>query len=382
MDAAPTSIDDLLGRATAAGASDLHLVPGAPPTMRVHGDLAPLTDAEKVMPDDTRTLLYRILSTEQQKQLEVNRQLDFSYGVPGLARFRVNVHFQRDSLAAAFRHIPEELRTLEELGLPPSLRELAMRPRGLVLVTGPTGSGKSTTLASMVDEVNRQKPHHILTIEDPIEFVHRHKRCVVTQREIGTDAPTFGEALRAALRQDPDVILLGEMRDLETIATALTAAETGHLVLATLHTQSAPSTIDRVIDVFPPAQQEQVRMQLANTLQGVVTQTLLPTADGLGRVACLEILFPDDAVRNLIRQGKVEQIYSVMQTSTQRGMQTMEHGLAELIRKRVVTPEAALSVSSRKEQLVGMLERSGVPVSPSAGDPGASASGLRLAGSG
>ena len=290
------------------------------------------------MPEDSRALLYRILSTEQQKQLEVNRQLDFSYGVPGLARFRVNVHFQRDSLAAAFRHIPEELRTLEELGLPSSLRDLAMQPRGLVLVTGPTGSGKSTTLASMVDEVNRTKPHHILTIEDPIEFVHRHKRCVVTQREIGTDAPTFAEALRAALRQDPDVILLGEMRDLETIATALTAAETGHLVLATLHTQSAPSTIDRVIDVFPSAQQEQVRMQLANTLQGIVTQTLLPTADGLGRVACLEILFPDDAVRNLIRQGKVEQIYSVMQTSTQRGMQTMEHGLAELIRKHVVTP--------------------------------------------
>jgi twitching motility protein PilT len=250
-----------------------------------------------------------------------------------------------------------------------------------VLVTGPTGSGKSTTLASMVDEVNRAKPLHILTIEDPIEFVHRHKRCVVTQREIGTDAPSFAEGLRAALRQDPDVILLGEMRDLETIATALTAAETGHLVLATLHTQSAPSTIDRVIDVFPPAQQEQVRMQLANTLQGIVTQTLLPTADGLGRVACLEILFPDDAVRNLVRQGKVEQIYSVMQTSTQRGMQTMEHGLAELIRKRVVTPDAALAVSSRKDQLIGMLERSGVSVSFSTPEPGAPASGLRIAGS-
>jgi twitching motility protein PilT len=232
----------------------------------------------------------------------------------------------------------------------------------------------------MIDEVNRTKPHHILTIEDPIEFVHRHKRCVVTQREIGADAPSFADALRAALRQDPDVILLGEMRDLETIGTALTAAETGHLVLATLHTQSAPSTIDRVIDVFPSGQQDQVRQQLANTLQGVVTQTLLPTADGMGRVACLEILFPDDAVRNLIRQGKVEQIYSVMQTSTQRGMQTMEHGLAELIRKHVVTADAALAVSSRKDQLVGMLERSGVPVAVS-NDP-AAASSLRLAGSG
>jgi twitching motility protein PilT len=382
MDAEPFSIDDLLSRATEAKASDLHLVPGAAPIIRVHGELVPLEGAGKLSGEETRALLYRILSTELQKQLEIGRQLDFSYGVPGLARFRVNVHFQRGTIAAAFRHIPEELRTLEELGLPPSLRDLAMMPRGLVLVTGPTGSGKSTTLASMIDEINRTKPHHILTIEDPIEFVHRHKRCVVTQREIGADAESFGQALRAALRQDPDVILLGEMRDLETIATALTAAETGHLVLATLHTQSAPSTIDRVIDVFPPAQQEQVRMQLANTLQGVVTQTLLPTADGQGRVACLEILFPDDAVRNMIRQGKIEQIYSVMQTSTQRGMQTMEHGLAELIRRGTVTPEAALAVSSRKDQLVGMLERSGVIVTQAAPDAGASGGALRLAGSG
>jgi twitching motility protein PilT len=381
MDAPPISIDDLLTRAVEAEASDLHLVPGAPPVIRVHGELGPLEDAASLKPDDTRTLLYRILSTDQQKQLEVGRQLDFSYGVPGLGRFRVNAHFQRDSLAAAFRHVPAELRTLEELGLPTILRQLAMQPRGLVLVTGPTGSGKSTTLASMVDEVNRNKPHHILTVEDPIEFVHRHKRCVVTQREIGSDALSFADALRAGLRQDPDVILLGEMRDLETIATALTAAETGHLVLATLHTQSAPSTIDRVIDVFPPAQQEQVRIQLASTLQGIVTQTLLPTTDRTGRVACLEILIPDDAVRNLIRQGKVEQIYSVMQTSTQRGMQTMEHGLAELIRKHVVAGEVALSVSSRKEQLVGMLERSGVSVNIANPEP-APASGLRIAGSG
>jgi len=380
---APMTIDDLLKRAVEAGASDLHLVPGARPAIRVHGEVRSLEDTEILKVDATRALLYRVLSSEQQKQLEVLRQLDFSHGVPGLARFRVNVHFQRNSLAAAFRHVPEELRTLEELGLPGSLRDLAMKPRGLVLVTGPTGSGKSTSLAAMVDEVNRVKPHHILTIEDPIEFVHRHKRCVVTQREIGPDAPSFAEALRAALRQDPDVILLGEMRDLETIATALTAAETGHLVLATLHTQSAPSTIDRVIDVFPPTQQEQVRMQLANTLQGIVTQTLLPTVDGAGRVACLEILFPDDAVRNLIRQGKVEQIYSVMQTSTQRGMQTMEHGLTELLRKRIVTLESALAVSSRREQLLGMLERGGISVDlPSSDKQSASpSSSLRLAGS-
>jgi twitching motility protein PilT len=373
-------MDDLLARTVDLQASDLHLVPGASPAVRVHGELVWLEGVNRLMPDDTRELLYRVLSTEQQKRLEVERQLDFSYGVPGLARFRVNVHFQRDSLAAAFRHVPEELRTLEELGLPPSLLELAMRPRGLVLVTGPTGSGKSTTLAAMVDEINRAKAHHILTIEDPIEFVHRHKRCVVTQREIGTDAPTFAAGLRAGLRQDPDAILLGEMRDLETIATALTAAETGHLVLATLHTQSAPSTIDRVIDVFPPAQQEQVRMQLANTLQGVITQALLPTSGRDGRVPSLEILLPDDAVRNLIRQGKVEQIYSVMQTSTQRGMQTMEHGLTELVKKRIVGVDSALAVSGRRDQLVGMLERSGIRVDLEGLDT-APGSGLRIAGS-
>jgi len=379
MDAPPTSIDDLLARMVEANASDLHVVPGAAPTIRVHGELVALEGATLVTPDDTRAMLYRVLSTEQQKQLEVDRQLDFGHGVPGLGRFRVNVHFQRDTLAAAFRHIPTDLKSLEELNLPASLRALAMRPRGLVLVTGPTGSGKSTTLAAMIDEVNRAKPHHILTIEDPIEFVHRHKRCVVTQREIGADATTFAEALRAALRQDTDVILLGEMRDLETISTALTAAETGHLVLATLHTQSAPSTIDRIIDVFPPQGQEQVRMQLAGTLQGIVTQSLLPTADQAGRVACLEILLPDDAVRNLIRQAKIEQIYSVMQTSTQRGMQTMEHGLVELVQKRTVTIETALTVSSRKDELVGMLERSGIPISVTSA-PEEPAGGLRLAG--
>jgi len=365
---APTSINDQLTRMVEVGASDLHVLPGAPPTVRVHGEVRPLDDEPVLKPEDTRTLLYRILSSDQQKQLEVDRQLDFSYAIPGLARFRVNVHFQRGTIAAAFRHVPEVLRTLEELGLPPSLHELAMKPRGLVVVTGPTGSGKSTTLAAMVDIVNRLKPHHILTIEDPIEYVHRHARCVVTQREIGGDAPSFAEALRAGLRQDPDVILLGEMRDLETIATALTAAETGHLVLATLHTQSAPSTIDRVIDVFPPSQQEQVRMQLASTLQGIVTQVLLPLANGAGRVACLEILLPDDAVRNLIRQGKVAQIYSIMQTGTQRGMQTMEQSLADLVWKQVVTIETALSVTSRPDELVGLLERRGVTVNVSRAD--------------
>ncbi len=237
-----------------------------------------------------------------------------------------------------------------------------MLPRGLVLVTGPTGSGKSTTLAAMIDEINRTRTDHIITIEDPIEFLHRHKRCIVNQREIGTDATSFGEALRAALRQDPDVILLGEMRDLETISTALTAAETGHLVFGTLHTQSAPATVDRLIDVFPAAQQDQVRTQIAGTLQGVITQTLVPTADGLGRVAALEILIPDDAIRNLIRQGKVEQIYSYMQTGSRSGMQTMEQSLGDLVTRRIVSADEAVGRSSRRAELLALLQRSGVSV--------------------
>jgi twitching motility protein PilT len=251
-------------------------------------------------------------------------------------------------------------------------------------VTGPTGSGKSTTLASIIDEINRTRAEHILTIEDPIEFVHRHKKCIVNQREIGVDAISFAEGLRAALRQDPDVILVGEMRDLETISTALTAAETGHLVFGTLHTQSAPSTVDRIIDVFSPEQQEQVRIMIAGSLQGVVTQALLPTADGQGRVAALEILLPDDAVRNLIRQGKVEQIYSIMQTNTSKGMQTMEQSLAELVLRGVVTLEVALTRSSRPEQLIGLLERADFPVAehmPSDEPEAPSFGGLRVAGS-
>ena len=353
------SIDDLLEQMVTRNASDLHLSVGAPPAMRVHGQMERLTDFPALAADDTQQLLYRIMSSEQQKNLEIKRQIDMSHSIPGLARFRVNIYFQREALGAAFRLIPEELKTLEELGLPSTLREFANKPRGLVVVTGPTGSGKSTTLAALIDEVNRTRAEHILTIEDPIEFIHRHKRCIVNQREIGPDATTFADALRAALRQDPDVILLGEMRDLETISTALTAAETGHLVFGTLHTQSAPSTIDRIIDVFPAEQQEQVRVQIATSLQGVITQALLPTADGTGRVPALEILVPDDAVRNLIRQGKVEQIYSVMQTATSRGMQTMEQALAELTLRGVVTKEEALGASSRRDQLEGLLERMG-----------------------
>src|SRR5256886_2912609 len=356
------SIDELLEHMVSLNASDLHVTVRTPPVVRVRGEVQRLAEFAPLNADDTQQLLYRILSSEQQKQLELKRQLDFSHSMPGLARFRVNVYFQRESIGAAFRLIPAELKTLEELGIPSSLHQLAEKPRGIVLVTGPTGSGKSTTLAALIDEINRNRSEHILTIEDPIEFLHRHKRCIVNQREIGPDATSFADALRAALRQDPDVILVGEMRDLETTSTALTAAETGHLVFGTLHTQSAPSTCDRVIDVFPPEQQEQVRIMIAMSLQGVVTQALLPTADGVGRVPALEILLPDDAVRNLIRQGKGEQIYSVMQTNTANGVQTMQQSLADLIQRRVVTVEDGLSRSSRPQQLIGILERAGFPV--------------------
>jgi twitching motility protein PilT len=368
--AAPGTVDDLLERMVARGASDLHVSVGSKPVVRVNGKLERLDEFAPLTPDESLRLLYRIMSTEQQKQLEIKRQLDLSYSIPGLARFRVNIYFQRESLGAAFRMIPSQIKSLEELGLPSQLHDLAERPRGLVLVTGPTGSGKSTTLAAIIDEINEKRSDHIMTIEDPIEFLHRHKGCIVNQREIGPDATTFAEALRGALRQDPDVILLGEMRDLETISTALTAAETGHLVFATLHTQDAPSTVDRLIDVFPAAQQEQVRVQIAATLQAVVTQTLLPTLDGKGRAAACEILLPDDAVRNLIRQAKVEQIYSVMQTNTSRGMRTLEQSLSELVLRGVVSQDAAVARSSRPEQLVGLLQRSGFAVG-----------GLRAAGS-
>jgi twitching motility protein PilT len=361
------SIDDLLERMVARSASDLHLTVGAEPTVRVMGQLERMEEFGRLTPDDTQRLLYRMMSTEQQKHLEINRQLDMAHSIPGLARFRVNVYFQRESLGAAFRMIPTELKTLEQLGVPKSLEDLADKPRGLVLVTGPTGSGKSTTLAALIDLINRTRQDHIMTIEDPIEFLHRHKRCIVNQREIGPDAISFAEALRGALRQDPDVILLGEMRDLETITTALTAAETGHLVFATLHTQDAPSTVDRLIDVFPGSQQEQVRVQIAATLQGVVTQTLLPRADGTGRIPAVEILFPDDAVRNLIRQGKVEQIYSIMQTGGKRGMQTLEQALADFVTRGLVSAEVALNRSSRPDQLDGLLKRGGGGPTPQPG---------------
>src|SRR3954447_12563771 len=336
-------------------ASDLHIAAGAPPMVRVRGRLTPIEGAPTLTPTDTREIVYSILSNDQRQKLETNLQLDFAYAIPGRARFRVNAYFQRAALGAAFRLIPFEITPLEQLGLPPVVADFATKPRGIVLVTGPTGSGKSTTLASIIDIVNSTREEPILTIEDPIEFLHRHKKCMVNQRELGSDAPTFAAALKAALRQDPDVILVGEMRDLETISTALTAAETGHLVFATLHTQSAPSTIDRVIDVFPPHQQQQVRAQLAIALQGVVTQTLIPTAAGAGRAVACETLVPTAAVRNLIREGKTHQILSSMQTGSGVGMQTMDAALATLVRSGKITQRIAEQRSSTPDELKRIL---------------------------
>ena len=336
-------------------ASDLHLTAGAPPTLRERGALVAINGYGPLTPDDTREFIYSILSTEQRRRLETDLQLDFAYLVPGKARFRVNAFFQRGALAAAFRLIPHQMVAIDDLGLPPIVHTLTRRPRGLVLVTGPTGSGKTTSLAAMIDEINSTRAEHIITIEDPIEFLHTHKKSLINQRELGSDAQSFGAALRAALREDPDVILVGEMRDLETIATALTAAETGHLVFATLHTQDASQTIDRVIDVFPPEQQNQIRVQLSVTLQGIMRQTLLPTADGSGRGVAVEILIPTPGVRNLIREAKAHQIPSAIQTGASVGMQSMDSSLATLVRAGQITKELAHARSSTPEELGRLL---------------------------
>jgi twitching motility protein PilT len=331
-------------------ASDLHLTAGSPPMVREKGRLRAL-DYPVMTSQMTRETIYSILTNDQRKRLENDWQIDFAYSIPGQGRFRVNAYFQRASLGAAFRLIPNEMPELDTLGLPPVLREFVKKPRGFVLVTGPTGSGKSTTLAAMLDVINKERHEHIMTIEDPIEFLHRHQNCIVNQRELGSDAVSFGLGLKAALRQDPDVILVGEMRDLDTIATALTAAETGHLVFATLHTQDTAQTVDRIVDVFPPAQQHQVRVQLSVSLQGIVTQQLLPTADGQGRVCATEIHVPTPAVRNLIREGKTHQIYSALQTGGAHGMQTMDAALADLVRNHKITRELAEARSSSPEEL-------------------------------
>jgi twitching motility protein PilT len=335
-------LTDLLIDVLDRGCSDLHLTVGAPPTVRLNGHLTPVEDRAALTPQTLQQVIYAILSQKQREKFEEQLELDFAYSVPGRARFRVNVYRQKDAIGAAFRLIPYEIRALEDLGVPPAVANFAMLPRGFVLVTGPTGSGKSTTLAAVVDLANRNRRDHIMTVEDPIEFLHEHKSCLVNQREVGEDTHNFRNALKHVLRQDPDIILVGEMRDLETIEIALTAAETGHLVMATLHTQDAAQTIDRVIDVFPPHQQQQVRVQLAGALQGVVCQQLIRTVDGKGRVVATEVLVATPAIRNLIREGKTHQIYSAMQAGAKHGMATMDQHLAELVKKGRVTYDAAL----------------------------------------
>jgi twitching motility protein PilT len=346
---------ELLMEVVARRASDLHLSAGAHPTLRVRGHLTALEEYPRLSGTDTREIVYSILTGDQRQRLETDWQLDFAYSVPGHARFRVNAYYQRGAIGAAFRLIPVDLTSIDELGLPSTVHDFTRRPRGFVLVTGPTGSGKSTSLAAMIDEINQSRDEHIMTIEDPIEFLHPHKRCLVNQRELGADAQSFSEALKAALRQDPDVILVGEMRDLETISTALTAAETGHLVFATLHTQDTAQTIDRIIDVFPAHQQGQVRVQLSVCLQGIITQQLIPTADGSGRAVACEVLVPTPAVRNLIREGKTHQIYSVLQTSSASGMQTMDSSLASLVREGAISQSLAESRSTTPEELGRLL---------------------------
>ncbi len=345
-------LEDLLAQVFEQGASDLHLSPGLPPVLRIDGNLV-RTEYPPLTKEDTQKLIFNMLTNEQRRVLEQNWDLDCSYGVAGLGRFRVNVYKDRGSYAAALRTIRADIPTFDQLQLPPIVKEIADRPKGLVLVTGPTGSGKSTTLAAMVDHVNSTKPHHILTIEDPIEFLHTSKRSVIHQRELGQDTRSFDNALRAALREDPDVILVGEMRDLETIRLALTAAETGHLVMGTLHTSSAMQTVDRVVDVFPPEQQQQIRVQLSNSLVAVLSQALLPKLNPLkekeGRIMALEIMVITPAIANLIREGKTAQIYSSIQTGAQHSMVTMETSLKELYQKNLVTFEDALSKTSRPD---------------------------------
>lgn len=323
------SITEVLTVATQKGASDVHITVGIPPKMRINGDLINM-DYPKLLPDDTKAIANEILTEEQKKKFEERGELDMSFSISRVGRFRVNAYHQRTSVAMAFRLVASEIPKPESLGIPESVVELSQRKRGLVLVTGPTGSGKSTTLAAIIDKINNSRDAHIITLEDPIEYLHQHKLSMVNQREIGIDSGSYANALRAALREDPDVILVGEMRDLETIAIAITAAETGHLVLSTLHTIGAASTVDRIIDVFPPDQQQQIRIQLSNVLEAVISQQLIPTSDGKGRVAAFEVMHANHAVRNLIREGKSHQLMSVMQTNRKLGMMTMDEAITQL----------------------------------------------------
>jgi twitching motility protein PilT len=369
------TLPELLQTLVRLEGSDLHLTTNTPPQVRVHGHLTRL-EGTSLTPSEIKQLAYSVLTDAQKKRFEESLELDFSFGIKGLARFRVNMFNQRGAVAAVYRLIPEQIRSFQELNLPAVLATLSERPRGLVLVTGPTGSGKSTTLAAMIDKINKERSDHILTIKDPIEFVHQHQGCLVNQREVHSDTESFSNALRAALREDPDIVLIGEMRDLETVESALRIAETGHLTLATLHTNSASQTINRIIDIFPSHQQSQIRTQLSLVLEGIVCQALLPKASG-GRVVALEIMVPTAGIRNLIREDKVHQIYSAMQTGQEKmGMQTMNQSLATLYQKRLVTLDTALMASSNRDELQDLINR-GVGVVPGAGMTGRAPGGAR-----
>jgi twitching motility protein PilT len=362
------NLPDLLKTTLELGGSDLHMSIGSPPQVRVHGHLQRL-DYPALTPDVVKSLCYSVLTDAQKKKFEESWELDMAFGLRGVGRFRCNVFNQKGAVGAVYRLIPEKIVPLEQLGLPAVLGELSDRPRGLVLVTGPTGSGKSTTLAAMIDRINQQKPAHILTIEDPIEYLHHHKMALVNQRELHADTQSFTMALRAALREDPDVVLIGEMRDLETMEAALKLAETGHLTMATLHTNSAAQTITRVIDAFPAHQQAQIRTQLSLVLEGVICQALVPKASGTGRVAALEILIATPAIRNLIRDDKIHQIYGTMQTGQEKyGMQTMNQALARFVEKKLITRDVAFATSSNRDELIMMLER-GMPPAMGGGTP-------------
>ena len=359
------------------GGSDLHVTTNSPPQIRIDGKMIPL-QLPPMTAAETKQLIYGVLTESQKHRLEEALEVDFSFGVKGLARFRANVFFQRGAVAGAFRTIPWEMRNFKELGLPDVVSTLCDRPRGLILVTGPTGSGKTTTLAAMLDKINNERHEHMVTIEDPIEYLHSHKKCLVNQRELHADTHSFGNALRSVLRQDPDIVLIGEMRDLETIESALRIAETGHLTFATLHTNSAAQTINRVIDVFPAHQQSQIRAQLSFVLEGILCQSLLPRSNGHGRVLAMEILVPNSAIRNLIREDKIHQIYSAMQTGqTQYGMQTFNQALASLYYKKHITLQLALSMSSHPDELQDMINRGTGALNSPGALPVAAAAGSR-----
>ncbi|MBZ0111049.1 MAG: type IV pilus twitching motility protein PilT [Thermoanaerobaculia bacterium] len=353
----PPTLNELLKGMVEQGASDLHITTNSPPQIRIDGKLKPL-DYSPLSPSETKQIAYSILTDNQKHRLEEQLEIDFSFGIKGLARFRANVYHQRGAIGAAFRQIPYEIKTFRELGLPTIVEKIAEKPRGLVLVTGPTGSGKSTTLAAMIDKVNRERAEHIITIEDPVEYLHSHKKCLVNQRELHADTHSFSNALRSALRQDPDVVLIGEMRDFETVESALRIAETGHLTFATLHTNSAAQTINRIVDIFPAHQQSQIRVQLSFVLEGILCQSLLPRASGRGRCMAMEIMIPNPAIRNLIREDKIHQIYGMMQTGQgKHGMQTFNQSLAALYFKRMISLQVAMARSSMQDELEDIISR-------------------------